>query len=736
MKTKKKQPSKLHAKKITKKKKIANIKSRPKRTKRSIKKRKNNRLALVNYLVAGIVFLIIMVWLFYPNFLSNLIASSDQDNILGSASISTGKYDVSEDELAMFATLAYEDPYRAQIVNKQWQKNLSLPIASCHQSFLIYYNGATDEEKKQDCLRRDRSATGTTVWNKNSMFTSNDMIGTVKLDPVTGQPLAEENYISSLKSDSKNLLGKLGNNIGKGFQAFMASATTGNQQESENSEKYYFSKIASVDSTPFLKDWSLVDAFDATSIPNWADKYGIMSAQTYKKGKNIVIAFRGTDLTDIYDWLANDVSYATNNDSKQDAAAKNYARTIAEIYNKNNPNPYNIYITGHSLGGYLAQIAASDLIPIDSYANSSNPLNLKRVVYFNGMGLFFTQKSRTQPKNQQITARNRLVAFNTTPTGQIDDKILLVHMFGDPVSSLGYHYGKIKTIKPTTKDGQPFQGITDNYNAQYDNWLESTQSELEKRMPIYWSSLRMKSLNGIATTLGKFAKNSVLPFSFYPNEIPLAVYWFNTRSVLSYFMTVHATDYFFYNDFYYQMSINNDIYSAYKGYYSGTTYVKPFAAPAAGSSISSLPANIESRSNFDVKAYGPLCSLNIVNPSGTINSTTINIKKGQSTSARLICNDSSGFINPASVTASSFVVTSGSVIKKVLITSVSKPLAKRTDENGTVTSYEWTIGIKGNTSSLVSLGETSIYLKEGSVKSSDNRGNDQTMANLSLKLIK
>ena len=63
-----------------------------------------------------------------------------------------------------------------------------------------------------------------------------------------------------------------------------------------------------------------------------------------------------------------------------EALAEQYAMRIYNNYIAGNENA-KLYITGHSLGGYLAQIGAAKLI------NTGNWLCLKKVVYFNGMGI-------------------------------------------------------------------------------------------------------------------------------------------------------------------------------------------------------------------------------------------------------------------------------------------------------------------------------------------------------------
>lgn len=81
------------------------------------------------------------------------------------------------------------------------------------------------------------------------------------------------------------------------------------------------------------------------------------AAFSFKNGNDIVIAYRGTKLTDLGD-LAADVAIANPlaDWHQQFTDALNFAWKIKDA-NKDNPN-IKIYVTGHSLGGALAQVAS------------------------------------------------------------------------------------------------------------------------------------------------------------------------------------------------------------------------------------------------------------------------------------------------------------------------------------------------------------------------------------------
>jgi len=112
----------------------------------------------------------------------------------------------------------------------------------------------------------------------------------------------------------------------------------------EQGEHYYFNNLISIDSAKqdFLKNWVVVDFYDQ---PTTGLKYfGKISAITFLNPTTheVVISYRGTDLTDVADWLEDLVGYGLLNDTGQDKFAENYAKYIADIYSS--PD-YDIYIS-------------------------------------------------------------------------------------------------------------------------------------------------------------------------------------------------------------------------------------------------------------------------------------------------------------------------------------------------------------------------------------------------------
>lgn len=144
------------------------------------------------------------------------------------------------------------------------------------------------------------------------------------------------------------------------------------------------------------------------------------SVNTYKKENNIVVAFRGTDEGIIQENL----SYLMSSEGHEQAKyAKEY---IDNLYNKEFVDENTkIYITGHSLGGYLALYATGELL----YSGNLTK-NFIKCVTFNGLGI-----SPYDP----YEIKNELEKLN-------DAQLINYRIHGDPVSSLGKHFTKFVNL--------------------------------------------------------------------------------------------------------------------------------------------------------------------------------------------------------------------------------------------------------------------------------------------------
>lgn len=226
--------------------------------------------------------------------------------------------------------------------------------------------------------------------------------------------------------------------------------------EEENTYDYLFYGLAS---TNEVSDWKLVNytKYNTTIMKGMAE----FTAMTFKRENDIVIAYRGTDFDDIGDW-AQDLFYGLVGYAGQEGVAQDYARVVAKHYIDEDPNT-NIYITGHSLGGYLAQIGGAALVEEDSEYRD----NVKEISYFNGMGLKFwsnigkkintnTQSVFGIDKNElnQLISDNSSInviqnaAQNSLRSWKDEGKLICYHIKGDLISSLGTHVGTKVGFEP------------------------------------------------------------------------------------------------------------------------------------------------------------------------------------------------------------------------------------------------------------------------------------------------
>lgn len=126
-----------------------------------------------------------------------------------------------------------------------------------------------------------------------------------------------------------------------------------------------FDHSASIDE---LQNWFVLDAV-------YNNNTG-MQAAAYINGKNIVVAYRGSELSEFKeDWVIADViGFCTGLNWQVP-----YANRFIEQIMKKFPS-HNIYITGHSLGGNLAYNAGSRALLVNANA-------VKKINVYNGLGL-------------------------------------------------------------------------------------------------------------------------------------------------------------------------------------------------------------------------------------------------------------------------------------------------------------------------------------------------------------
>ncbi len=192
-------------------------------------------------------------------------------------------------------------------------------------------------------------------------------------------------------------------------------------------DNYHFSNYASANEV--YDYWDIVDC----SGEKWADIATHFYATTYKNGNNIVISYRGTD-GEWGEWANNILGVGLLNYHSEEGYATNYAKKIADLYTN-----CNIYITGHSLGGYLAQFGASEIIL------HHNKNNLKKVAYFNGIGLKYNPVLSFMKDGVTDSLKNYYNGDQNNPN------LISYNIYGDVVSALGKHSGAIIGY-PATSD--------------------------------------------------------------------------------------------------------------------------------------------------------------------------------------------------------------------------------------------------------------------------------------------
>lgn len=201
---------------------------------------------------------------------------------------------------------------------------------------------------------------------------------------------------------------------------YLLDEIDGDRSGGEPGESYYFYGFAHVNE---MEKWKVVDYTE----DNRVIKIDNFSATTYKNGNNVIIAYRGTN--ENLEWLDNVVCYGLGNYHTEEEQARAYARRIVQLY----PN-CNIYITGHSLGGYLAQIGTAELVQcgMDS--------NLKRVAYFNGIGVAFNMALEIVTLGKS-SDKEALYDYSHDGWFTSNHKLVSYAIRGDWVHNLGSHQG-------------------------------------------------------------------------------------------------------------------------------------------------------------------------------------------------------------------------------------------------------------------------------------------------------
>ena len=131
---------------------------------------------------------------------------------------------------------------------------------------------------------------------------------------------------------------------------------------------------------------SLEDIYDDSDRHNF---HSNVSVFTDLENKNVVVAFRGTDETKLEPWNKNDELNAdlaiVDNTTKVDDIARLQIIKIIQKIGQRYPDFENLYITGHSLGGYEAYHAADEILRNSDLLMYRD--KLKGVISFNSPGV-------------------------------------------------------------------------------------------------------------------------------------------------------------------------------------------------------------------------------------------------------------------------------------------------------------------------------------------------------------
>lgn len=190
-----------------------------------------------------------------------------------------------------------------------------------------------------------------------------------------------------------------------------------------------------------LHDYGTIHELDDWIVDDYNCLQGLkqngLTTFRLKRDNDIIIVIRGSNSpVDAFE----DIKYGIKNATIQEKYLKEYIKNTMEYYSKQEGN-YNFYITGHSLGGYLAQIGGAYIE--DNIKNYTN-MKLARIVDFNGMGInFFTafgNKFNYGDKKDTIETLKKI--------GE-DGRLIEYYTYGDLVSSLGVHYGEMRELVPS-----------------------------------------------------------------------------------------------------------------------------------------------------------------------------------------------------------------------------------------------------------------------------------------------
>lgn len=346
------------------------------------------------------------------------------------------------------------------------------------------------------------------------------------------------------KRDGYNVLKYVEGMSARKLNLFTAITTT----TIEDGQLYYFLDYAD---TADAKDWTIIDAQSKYTNPLAIKKSfeGTFDAVTFKKGNNYVISYRGTDFPDVLEWLQ-DIAYALGKHAQADAAYS-YAQNVYDKYIKNNSNA-KLYITGHSLGAYLAQIGGIAVVEKEKDLGRTNNSALYKVAYFNGMGITALgidsnntlstwikdlEYLATHDRNgNKATDENLITNYEEPSSG----RLVLYQMNNDPVSGLGLHFGDIINFKPAL-DSELYhrgthnivKGFTDfGYSVSQKPTKDYLNDLYEKIKNIKLEDIKEELSKRADAILTKSVSNTIYAIASGSDTLSQGVYDFDTDTMI------------------------------------------------------------------------------------------------------------------------------------------------------------------------------------------------------------
>lgn len=304
----------------------------------------------------------------------------------------------------------------------------------------------------------------------------------------------------------------------------------------EDTYSYLFYNLAS---TNEVSDWKLIN-YTKINTYNIMRKGAMFTAMTFKRDNDIVIAYRGTDFDDIGDW-AQDIQYGVIGRSGQEEFTRQYGVKIAEAF----PD-CNIYVTGHSLGGYLAQIGGAAILE-SPYKN-----NVKEIGYFNGMGLYFWSNARDALYDAKLISKetyniltNPCTPYNRTQASTQSTltnwynnggKLVSYYIKGDVISSLGTHCGSSVGFNAAETCINHHYNTTIRFKNKYLNKMATSISLITQNIILILNKLEIDIIIQLVSFISHLAFN---------NDISPYIKLYDSTSIIGYVWTTHETDSFF-----------------------------------------------------------------------------------------------------------------------------------------------------------------------------------------------